>query len=128
MEAQTEVKPYQEAIRYMKNAKQILQQAGKDGREYIDVKYVQVASGTAYLAVLLAIDEYLRRKEGLKFVKPQSIEEYRKRLMAQNKSLKTLLNEVYGALHILGYYHGTTSVKMIKDGFDDAYKIIEYIK
>jgi len=120
--------PYQEALRYLQNAKDTLQKAGKDGKDYADIKYVKTAAGTAYSAVLLAIDEYLRRKEGAKFKKPQSIDDYRIRLVKQNKTLKSLLNSAYDTLHIAGYYYGTPSVKTIASGFEDAYKIIEYIK
>lgn len=56
--------PYDEAMRYMENARKTLKGAGKEDGEYSDVKYVQTASGTAYLGVLIALDEYLRRKEG----------------------------------------------------------------
>ncbi|WP_250631629.1 DUF5618 family protein [Rhodoflexus caldus] len=120
-----ENKAYQEALRYMDNAKESLKNAGKKDNDYADVKYVISASGIAYRGVLLAIDEYLKRKEG---AKPASIEEYRTRLSKHNKTLKTLLNSVYDSLHLAGYYHGTTSARTIKHGLEDAYKIINYIK
>ncbi|OWY21455.1 hypothetical protein C7N43_36885 [Sphingobacteriales bacterium UPWRP_1] len=119
--------PYQEALRYLQNAKDTLQKAGKDGKDYADIKYVKTAAVTAYGAVLLALDEYLRRKEGTKFVKPKSIDDYRIRISKQNKTLKSLLNSAYDTLHLAGYYHGTTSYNTIKRGFEDAYKIVEYI-
>jgi hypothetical protein len=121
-----ENKAYQEALRYMDNAKEALKNAGKKDNDYADVKYVISASGIAYRGVLLAIDEYLKRKEGAKFKKPASIEEYRTRLSKHNKTLKTLLNSVYDSLHLVGYYHGTTSARTIKHGLEDAYKIINY--
>lgn len=119
--------PYQEALRYLQNAKDTLQKAGKDGKDYADVKYVKTAAGTAYSAVLLAIDEYLLRKEGSKYKKPTSIDDYRTRLSKQNQTLKSLLNSAYGNLHISGYYHGVPSSKIMQNGFQDAYKIVEYI-
>ncbi len=124
----THLAPYEEALRYMENAKETLKKAGKDGGQYEDKKYVRTASGTAYNAVLIAIDEYLKRKEGLKFRKPKSIEDYQNRITKQNKKILDLLNATYDTLHLAGYYHGTTSVKTITSGFEDAYKIIEYIK
>ena len=120
--------PYQDALRYLQNAKDTLQKAGKDGKDYADVKYVKTAAGTAYSAVLLALDEYLRQKEGQKYKKPKSIEDYQTRLAKQNKTLKYLLNSAYATLHLAGYYMGTTSAKVIQSGFEDAYKIVEYIK
>jgi Domain of unknown function (DUF5618) len=123
-----ELTPYQESLRYMNNAKETLQKAGKDVGIYKDKKYVRTASGTAYSAVLLALDEYLKQKEGLKFKKPKSIEDYQSRVTKQDKKLLALLVGAYDILHILGYYHGTNSVDTITRGFNNAYKIIEYIK
>ena len=34
---------YNEALRYMQNAEDILKQAGKDGKYYLDEKYVKTA-------------------------------------------------------------------------------------
>lgn len=120
--------PYQEALRYLENAKETLKKAGKEGGLYQDVKYVKTASGTAYSAILYALDEYLKQKEGLKYKKPKSIEDYQSRITKQNKKLLALLVNAYDSLHINGYYIGTTSVKTITSGFEDAYNIIEYIK
>lgn len=120
---------YQEANRYIANAKLTLKEkAGKKDGDYADVKYVQTAAGTAYVGVLLALDEYLFRKEGIKFIKPKSIEEYRTRIAKQNKKLVTLLNEAYAELHISLYYHGIPSVRVMNHGLNTALEIIEYIK
>ena len=121
--------PYDEAYRYINNAKQIIKdKAGKKDGEYAEVKFVQAAAGTAYVGVLLAIDEYLLRKEGNKFVKPKSIEEYRTRTAKQNIKLLSLLNEAYADLHISLYYHGIPSVRVMNNGLQTAEEIIEYIK
>ena len=120
---------YNEALRYFDNAKQILKdKAGKKDGEYADVKYVKMAGGTAYSGVLLAIDEYLSQKEGLKFTKPKNIEEYRTRLAKQNKKLLSLLNEAYAELHIAAYYHGIPSVRVMNNGLKTANEILEYLK
>lgn len=119
---------HSEVVRYFDNAKEILKtKAGKKDGQYADIKYVQMAAGTAYNGVLLAIDEYLRSKEGLNFIKPRSIEEYRTRLAKQNKKLLTLLNEAYDDLHLAGYYHGTPSVKTINNGMHTAYEILAFL-
>jgi len=122
--------PYEEALRYMANAQESLKKAGKDKEtgEYEDKKYVRTASGTAYIAVLIALDKYLQQKEGSKFKKPKSIEEYRTRVAKQNKKILSLLNASYDSLHIIGYYYGTTSSTTISFGIEKAYKLIEYIK
>jgi len=120
--------PYQEALRYLQNAKDTLQKAGKDGGLYKDKKYVKAASGIAYSGILLALDAYLAQKEGNRYKKPKSIEDYQTRLAKQNKKLLALVNSAYDTLHLAGYYHGTASVKTIQSGFEDAYAIVEYTK
>jgi Domain of unknown function (DUF5618) len=119
--------PRLEALRYIDNAKETLKKANKENGVFKDIKYVRSASGTAFLAVLVALDSYLEKKEGLHFKKPSSIEEYQLRIAKHNKKLNALLNDAYSSLHILGYYHGTRSVKTVNLGFEAAEKIIEYI-
>lgn len=119
---------YQEITRYLDNAREILStKANKEGQEYKDIKYVQMASGTAYHAALMIADEYLRKKEGEKFVKPQSIDEYRIRIRKYNKTLLSYLNEAYDTLHLAGYYHGAPSVRTIKDGLDATQKMLAMV-
>ena len=117
-----------EASRYLDNAKQILsEKAGKKDGEYKDVKYVQMAAGTAYVGVLLAFDAYLQQREDNKYAKPKSIEDYRTRVAKQNKKLLSLLNEVYSDLHLSGYYHGVPSVRVMNNGFNTAYEILDIL-
>jgi Domain of unknown function (DUF5618) len=119
---------YQDAKRYLKNAKDTLsEKAGKKDGEYAVIKYVKMAAGIAYSGVLLAVDEYLMRKEGPKFTKPHSIEEYRTRVAKQNKKMLSYLNEAYGDLHLSLYYHGVPSVRIWNNGLTAANSIIEYI-
>jgi len=119
---------YNEAIRYMDNAKETLKKAGKEDRFYKDDKYVKSACGIAYVGVLKALDGYFI----LKSVSPRrgkkSIEYYRDNIVKIDKKLKDYLNNAYEILHISGYYEGVTSVKTITDGFELAYAIIEKIK
>jgi hypothetical protein len=119
---------YQEITRYLDNAREILStKANKEGREYKDIKYVQMASGTAYNAALMIADEYLGKKEGAKFIKPNSIDEYRIRIRKHNKTLLSYLNEAYDTLHLAGYHHGTPSVKTIKVGLDATQKMLALV-
>ncbi|CAG5071607.1 hypothetical protein DYBT9623_03602 [Dyadobacter sp. CECT 9623] len=121
----THMNTYPEIDRYLTNAKEILSsKARKEGSEYRDIKYVQMAAGTAYSATLMIVDEYLKKKEGARFTKPRSIEEYRNRLRKYNKTLLSYLNEAYDTLHLAGYYHGTPSVRTIKEGMDAAQKML----
>lgn len=114
--------------RYLDNARTILKEkAGKKDGEYAHIKYVQMAAHTAYIGVLMAIDAYLQQKEGEKYSKPKSIEEYRTRVAKQNKKLLSLLNEAYGYLYLSGYYHGVPSVRVMNKGFETAKKILTYL-
>ena len=127
---QTELKEkyYNEAIRYMENAKETLKKAGKEGRFYKDDKYVKTACGTAYNGVLKALDGYLKLKEVTPAKGKKSIEYYRDNIVKIDKKLKDYLNNAYEILHISGYYEGVTSVKVISEGFELAYILIEKIK
>ena len=49
-----------EAIRYLNNAKEILKTAPIEGHVYADVKPVREAFGTAYLAMLEAVNDTVK--------------------------------------------------------------------
>jgi len=122
-------KYYNEAMRYMDNAKESLQNAKKEDNFYQDKKYVKTACGTAYNGVLVALDGYLQLKD----IKPKgkerkSIEYYQENLGKVDRKLLNYLNSVYEILHLWGYYDGITNAKVIREGFDNAYTIIEKIK
>ncbi|MEK7699622.1 MAG: DUF5618 family protein [Planctomycetota bacterium] len=51
-----------ESLRYLQNAKEILVKISIEDNEYTDVKPVREAFGTAYFAVLEAINEALLKK------------------------------------------------------------------
>ena len=123
-------KYYGEAIRYMDNAKGYLQNAKKDGKYYSDPKYVKTACGTAYSGVLVALDGFLLLKgvEKPKGKNRKSIEYYHNNLSKLDKKMLGYLNSVYKILHLSGYYDGIENVNVIKEGFDEAYKIIAKIK
>jgi Skp family chaperone for outer membrane proteins len=123
-----EANAYSEALRYLANAKETLQKAGKEDGQYKDVKYVKTATGTAYSGILVALDEYLKQKERNKYKKPTSIQDYQSRITKVDKKLLAKLNTAHDLLHLLGYYTGTKSFKLVSDGFEVAKEIIEYIK
>ncbi len=125
---------YEEAVRYMNNAKALLKNAKRDGRYYEDSKYVSSASGVAYKGVLVALDKWLSLKGvevpdnagGKKNRK--SIEFYRDNIARLDKKLLKDLNGVYDSLHLYGYYDGTLLATTIDEGFKIANEIIERIK
>jgi len=119
---------YSEAIRYMDNAKETLVKAGKEIPFYLDDKYVKTACGIAYNGVLKALDGYFILKSIKEPKGKKSIEYYRNNVLKIDRKLMDYLNNAYEILHISGYYEGVTSVKVIQEGFDLAYTIIERIK
>ncbi|KAA6345908.1 hypothetical protein EZS27_006548 [termite gut metagenome] len=121
-------KHYSEAIRYMENAKETLQKAGKEDKYYLDRKYVRTACGTAYNGVLIALDTYLLLK-GIKKTKGRkSIEYYQEQFGKIDKKIIKHINCAYEILHLFGYYDGTLSATVVKEGFDEAYELINQIK
>ena len=109
-----------EALRYLNNAKQILKSAPLEDGTYTDIKPVREACGIAYLAVLMAIDEYLLKRGLSKKELPRSVDVYRKAvrkyLAVHNGKLLREFEALYEALHIAGYYRGNLYlVDMIRD-------------
>jgi len=121
---------YNEAIRYMDNAKDCLKKAKKEDNYYNDTKYVKMACGTAYSGLLVALDGFLMLKGIDKPTKKtrKSIEYYQSNITKIDKKMLNYLNVAYKVLHLAGYYDGVESVMVVKEGFDEAYKIIEKIK
>lgn len=122
-----------EAVRYFENAKELLKKSPVDNSRYSDVKYVQEACGTAYLAVLKAIDEYLLKRGVSEKDLPDSVEGYRdmlkKYLSVHNGKLTKDFNSLYKLLHIAGYYRGLLDrVEIVKDTFKITKLFIEKVK
>jgi hypothetical protein len=122
-----------EALRYLQNAKEILRKAPVEDGRYADVKYVQEACGTAYLAVLKAVDEYLINKGFSKKELPKSVDGYRgalqKYLAIRDGKLVREFESLYEELHIAGYYRALlVHVDIVKDALKAAKGFIEKIK
>ena len=121
---------YNEANRYMDNAKEYLKKAKKEDNYYHDQKYVRMACGTAYSGLLVALDCFLLLK-GISKPKGKlrkSIEYYQSSIAKIDKKMLDYLNSAYEVLHLWGYYDGITKATVVKEGFDEAYKIINKIK
>ena len=122
-----------EALRYLENARAILKTASIEDNTYTNGKPVQEACGTAYLAVLKAIDEYLLKKGVEEKELPQSVDGYREMLrrylMIHNGRLLKEFDKLYKLLHIAGYYRGLLEdVTVVKDALKAAKIFIEKIK
>jgi len=122
-----------EALRYLQNAKEILSKTQIEDNRYEDIKYVQEACGTAYLAILKAIDEYLINKGLTKKELPKSVDGYRdmlkKYLSVHNGKLTKEFESLYSELHIAGYYRGDlVHTDVVKAVFKSAKTFIDKIK
>jgi hypothetical protein len=99
-----------ESLRYLNNAKEILKTVPVEDSTYTDVKPVREAMGTAYLAVLEAINEHLIKQGFTKKELPKSVEGYRKLLQkyvaVRNGKVLREFEKLYDMLHIAGYYRG----------------------
>lgn len=120
--------PYNEAMRYVDNARIQLKQAGKDDKFYIDAKYVKSACGIAYSGALVALDYLFDIKKIPSRRRRKSIEYYQKSLAQIDKRLLKHLNSAYRLLHLDGYYDGETDIKAIEAGFDNAISVIDALK
>lgn len=121
-----------EALKYLNNVLEILKEAPVEENRYTDVKYVREVCGTAYLAVLKAIDEYLLKKGVPKKQLPRSVDGYRRALrrylsIHDGKMLKEF-DALYDQLHIAGYYRGLLhNVGVVEEIFKEARAFIEKV-
>jgi hypothetical protein len=127
-------KNYAEAMRYIANAKDVLQKAGFENGRYKDSKYVRMACGTAYSGVLIAIETWLKLKDvdfsevAANKNKRKNIDFYKKNVAERDGKLKGYLDDAYQILHLDGYYDGLQNIKVIKEGFVAAKNIVAQIK
>lgn len=124
---------YLEVARYITNAQDILKTKGhkKEGF-YQDVKYVKMACGTAYSAVLMALETFFEIK-GMPIEKRRkdsrpNVQDFEKRLAVLDKKMLNEFNVTYSILHLAGYYDGITKFDVIRAGMDSAIQIINKIK
>jgi hypothetical protein len=92
--------PYKEAMRFIENASATLKLAGKDGKFYVDQKYVRTACGTAYSGILVALDSLFDIKKLPKRRGRKAIDYYQNNLSKLDKRLLDYLNSAYNVLHL----------------------------
>lgn len=105
-----------------------MKKAGRDGKFYVDEKYVHTACGTAYIGMLKALDFLFDIKDVPKKKGRKSIEYYQNNLSGMDKKLLNNLNDAYSILHLEGYYGGIKGVRSIEAGFDYATSVIAALK
>jgi hypothetical protein len=121
---------FDEAIRYYKNAKEVLKSAKIEYNLYVDTKPVAEACAMGYLGILKAIDGYLTLRGVDKAELPHYYNGYLKSLskyLAHDGKLRSSFVGAYDVLHVLGYYRDSHDVDVIKTGFQRAKFIIEHL-
>ena len=117
---------YEEAMRYIHNAKEELRKAGKDGLYYKDPKYVKAASGIAYAGVEKAAKWFLRL-HNIK-VSIKNVNQIKEGLSGVNNKALSLFNSAYATLHIAIYYQDERRIDIVKSAFQAAEEFIAYLK
>ena len=122
-----------EALRYLNNAREILKSIPVEDGTYTDIKPVREACGTTYLAILMAIDEYLLELGIEQDKLSTSVDGYRqalqKHLTIHDGKLVREFERLYDQLHIAGYYRGLLhNVDIVKDALKAAKAFIEKIR
>ncbi|MBF0456513.1 MAG: DUF5618 family protein [Nitrospirae bacterium] len=116
----------------MENAKGLLKAAAIEDNIYLDKKPVREAFGTAYLAILEALNEALIKKGLTRKELPKSVDGYmaaiKKHLSINNGKLVREFDDLYEALHIAGYYRGLfVRASAVKDYMKAAEDFIKKI-
>ncbi len=114
------------AVELYNNALKILSESPVENGRYRNIKKVSEACGTAYLAVLRAIEGEMLRRGISPDEFPENVIEYRKflRSLPKNGKLIDAFNTVYENLHLFGCYRHGADEAMIKGGFEKAKEII----
>ncbi|MBF0487388.1 MAG: DUF5618 family protein [Nitrospirae bacterium] len=118
-----------EAIRYMENARELLKAISIEDNLYLE-KPVREAFGTAYLAILEAINEALIKRGVTAKQLPKSVDGYRaalqEHLAVNNGKLLREFGSLYDSLHIAGYYRGLLdSANVVKEEMRRADRFIK---
>ena len=119
---------YQEAMRYIENAKDDLKKAKiqKDGIFYDDVKYVKSAAGIAYAGVEQAAKWFLKLNGFTeKFTNSEQIVDGLRKI---NKKAKEYFNSCYVGLHMAIYYQNEKKIKVVKEALNSAVGFIAFLK
>jgi hypothetical protein len=119
-----------EPLKYLNNAKEILKAVPVEENTYVSIKPVREAFGTAYLAVLEAVNEALLKKGLTKKELPKSVEAYREALRrhfsVHDGKLLREFEKLYDVLHIAGYYRGLLyDVDIVKEALKATKVFIE---
>ncbi len=117
---------YEEAMRYIYNAEELLKMAVPEEKYYTDLKYLKSAAGTAYAGIEKAAKWYAKLK-GIE-LKGKNVEMIKDGLRKINKTALRDFVSLYSQIHIGMYYEDNAKIKIVKEAFDDAKEFIAYLK
>ena len=118
--------PVKEARRYVKNARDILNEKGKLDAEtqlYQDRKYVRMAGNTLWNGVLLILDAvfHVNTDDGTR----PDIRDYRNAIVKRDLKLLTFVNVGYDIMHLSMGYDGNPYKANCQKGISLANDIID---
>ena len=120
-----------EGVRYLENAREILRRVPVERNIYVDRKPIREAMGTAYLAVLEAINEALLRRGIPKKKLPRSVDAYRaalERHLNRDGKLMREFESLCDLLHLAGYDEGSIyHRKVVREALAAAQTFIERV-
>lgn len=118
--------PYEEARRYLQNAKDLLKNNTtiEDGF-YSDSKYVRMAGDTAWKGCLIALDATFgvsaKKKKGSRL----SIDDFKAIVSKRDQKLNVYVVSGYNEMHLHMGYDGEKKVNLAKSAFSTAKDIID---
>ena len=118
--------PVEEARRYVRNAKDFLNESGKLNTElqfYEDRKYVRIAGNTLWNGVLIILDAVFHVKT--KQQPHPDVGDYRDVIANRDKKLLSLFVAGYEVMHIAMGYDGIQSKVICQEGIRIASSIID---
>lgn len=115
----------QEARRYVDNARKILRdKAQKEDGYYQDSKYVKMAGHTAYVGVLVALDNLLGKKgKGRK-----DVDWYKQHLAKLDKKVLNAFLTAYDILHLSMAYDGIPDAEIVQTGLKRAEAVVDWVE
>ena len=117
---------YEEAMRYMSNAEDLLKNAKPVEGYYEDKKYIKSAAGVAYAGIEKAAKWYAKLN-GVE-LKGKNVEMIKDGLRKINKKVLNEFVSLYAEIHIGMYYEDNSKIKSVKESFEDAKQFIGYLK
>jgi len=126
MKKQLDKTYYEEAMRYIYNAEELLDKAVPEDGYYTDLKYVKSAAGTAYAGIEKAAKWYAKLN-GVP-IKGGNVEMIKDGLRKINMKVLRQFVTLYSLIHIAMYYEDLAKIKNVKEAFEDAKQFIGYLK